>query len=159
MVVKNVFWALFAMFMVMDVHTVGFATPEEPWDEYCNCYETPCSSPDPEDLTPVDFVSCYWFSNPGSEGSCACTKENIENVYVIPDDPATRVCKKNTLGEEELSCGDKCTTDTAPSSCANCESSCPYRFVRPAESACNGEDNPIRCVNPEVVVCAGTQPS
>jgi len=158
MVVKNVFWALFAVSMVIGVHTVGFATPAEPWDEYCDCHETPCSDPAPENLTPKDYIKCYYFSNPGSEGSCACTKENIENVYVIPDDPATRVCRKNALGEEALSCRDKCTTDTAPSSCANCKSNCPSRFVRPAESDCDDVQQ-FNCGNPTAAVCAGTQPS
>ena len=153
MVVKNVFWALFAMFMVMDVHTVGFATPEEPWDEYCNCYETPCSSPDPEDLTPIDYIPCHWFT--AGAGSCACTKEGIDNIYVIPDDPATRVCTKNALGKEKLGCRDKCTTSTAPSSCANCTTTCPVPFVRPAQSACDRVEQ-AHCGNPTVAVCAGT---
>lgn len=95
MVVKNVFWALFALSMVIGVHMVGFATPDEPWDEYCYCHETPCSSPDPEDLTPIDYIPCHWFT--AGAGSCACTKEGIDNIYVIPDDPATRVCVKPPL--------------------------------------------------------------
>lgn len=156
MVVKNVFWALFALSMVIGVHMVGFATPDEPWDEYCYCHETPCSSPDPEDLTPIDYIPCHWFT--AGAGSCACTKEGIDNIYVIPDDPATRVCRKNALGKEKLGCRDKCTTSTAPSSCANCTTTCPVPFVRPAQSACDRVQQ-FNCGNPTAAVCAGTQPS
>ena len=155
MLMKRAFLVLLVASIVIGVHMVGFAEPEKPWDDYCTCKETPC--PGVEGITPVPYVPCKWFQNPGGVSSCACTKDT--GYYVMPEDPATRVCEKNALGKNELKCGSTCDEKTAPTSCKDCFTTCPVPFVRPTSSDCDHIGNFAHCEDPGTVVCAGTKPS